>query len=368
MATLKYLLEKEIKQFMRNAFLPKMVIAYPLMVMLVMPLVTTMDVRNIKMSIVDNDHSSTSQELINKIGASNYFILETLPESYPAALTQVEFGEADVIMEIPKDFEQNIVSGSATEIQISANAVNGSKGSLGSSYLGTIINDFNTELHKKSATAAPAMLQLLVQNRYNQFLDYRIYMIPALMVVLLILLCGLLPALNIVQEKEKGTMEQMNVTPISKTTFILAKLIPYWVMGFIVLTLCFVITWGVYGLVPQGSFITIYAAAALFILIMSGFGLIISNYSATLQQALFVVFFFIMVFMLMSGLFTPTRSMPTWAAWVSAFIPPRYFIEIMRNVYLKGSDFADMYAKFLALGGFALVVNCVAVLSYKKRV
>ena len=100
---------------------------------------------------------------------------------------------------------------------------------------------------------------------------------------------------------------------------------------------------------------------------MSGFGLIISNYSATLQQALFVVFFFIIVFILMSGLFTPIRSMPEWAQWVSALIPPRYFIEIMRNVYLKGATFIDLYPKFLALGGLAIVVNCVAVLSYKKR-
>lgn len=367
MAALKYLLEKEIKQFMRNAFLPKMVIAYPLIIMLIMPLVTTMDVRNIKLAIVDNDHSTISQELITKIGASNYFMLEALPESYPAALTQIEFGKADIIMEIPTDFEQSIVSGSATEIQLSANAVNGSKGSLGSSYLGTIINDFNAEIDQKRGIPASAKLQLLVQNRYNQYLDYRIYMIPALMVVLLILLCGLLPALNIVQEKEKGTIEQINVTPISKTTFIFAKLIPYWVMGFLVLTLSFGIAWAVYGLVPQGSFITIYAAAALFILVMSGFGLIISNYSATLQQALFVVFFFIQVFMLMSGLFTPARSMPLWAEWVSACVPPRYFIEIMRNVYLKGSDFMDLYTKFLALGGFALVMNCVAVLSYRKR-
>ena len=367
MAALKFLLEKEVKQFMRNAFLPKMVIAYPLLIMLVMPLITTMDVKDIKLTIVDNNHSTTSKNLIDKTGASNYFILEILSENYYEALNKIELGKVDIIMEIPSNFEQDIMSGSSTEVQIAANAVNGSKGALGGNYLGNIISDFNAELSDKIGLHRPHAISMVVQNRYNQYLDYRIYMIPALMVILLILLCGLLPALNIVLEKENGTIEQMNVTPISKATFILAKLIPYWVIGVIILTICFGISWAVYGFVPQGSFIVIYAAAVLFILIMSGFGLIISNYSETLQQALFVVFFFIMVFILMSGLFTPIRSMPEWAQLVSGAIPPRYFIDIMRNVYLKGGGFVDLAPNFFALGGFVVVVNLIAIISYKKR-
>lgn len=367
MAILKYLLEKEIKQFFRNAFLPKMVIAYPLIIMLVMPLITTMDVTDIKIGIVDNNHSTTSKNLIAKIGASNYFTFRGVSKNYQEAHNRIELGEIDLVMEIPEGFEQDIVSGNETEIQITANAVNGPKGSLGGSYLGNIINDFNSELNSERGLPKPFMVDIVVQNRYNQLLNHQIYMIPALMVILLILLCGLLPALNIVLEKETGTIEQMNVSPISKSTFIFAKLIPYWVIGSIILTICFVIAWAAYGLTPQGSFITIYGAAGLFIVIMSGFGLIISSYSATLQQALFVVFFFIMVFILMSGLFTPIRSMPEWAQYIAAFIPPRYFIDIMRNVYLKGGSFIDLYPKFLALGGFAIVVNLIAVLSYKKR-
>ncbi len=367
MATLRFLLEKEIKQFLRNAFIPKMVIAYPLIIMLVMPLITTMDVKDIKISIVDNDYSVTSRDLVDEIGASNYFILESVVDNYDDALRQVEFGTVDVILEIPDDFERDIVRGSGTTVQISANAVNGIKGSLGGSYLGDIINSFGAQVVHNDGFSYADGLGIVVQNRYNEYLDYRIYMIPALMVILLILLCGLLPALNIVLEKENGTIEQMNVTPISKSTFIFAKLIPYWFIGFVILTICFVIAWLAYGLVPIGSFGTIYFAAALFIVIMSGFGLIISNYSATLQQALFVVFFFIMIFILMSGLFTPIRSMPEWAQWVSALVPPRYFIVIMRNVYLKGSGLMELVPAFMALGGFAVVVSTVAVISYKKR-
>ena len=170
---------------------------------------------------------------------------------------------------MPSNFEQDIISGDGTKVKILANAVNGLKGALGGSYLGSIINDFNSELSSNIGLWSPSIINISVQNRYNQYLDYRIYMIPALMVILLILLCRLLPALNIVLEKESDTIEHMNVAPISKTTFIFAKLIPYWVIWLILLTICFVISWTVYNFVPQGSFIVIYAAAVLFILIIN---------------------------------------------------------------------------------------------------
>lgn len=217
------------------------------------------------------------------------------------------------------------------------------------------------------APAFRPQAEIFVQNRYNPYLDYKIYMIPALIVVLLIMLCDFLPALNIVGEKERGTIEQINVTPVSKFTFILSKLIPYWVLGFLVLTLGFVLAWAVYGLVPGGNIFLIYGFAFLFILVMSGFGLVDSNYSSTMQEAMFVMFFFIIIFQLMSGLFTPVRSMPEWAWWLAAADPPKYFITVMRLVYLKGAGFRELLPEFLALCGFALFFGSWAVWSYKKN-
>ena len=160
-------------------------------------------------------------------------------------------------------------------------------------------------------------------------------MIPALMGMLLTLICGFLPALNVVSEKEVGTIEQINVTPVPKFTFILAKLLPYWITGFIVLTLCFLLAWLLYGITPVGHFIVIYFLAILFVFVMSGFGLVISNYSATMQQSMFVMFFFMLILMLMSGLFTPVSSMPEWAQVITYFNPLKYFMEGMRMVYLN---------------------------------
>ena len=208
---------------------------------------------------------------------------------------------------------------------------------------------------------------VVVENRYNPTLEYRNYMIPALMIMLLILLCGFLPALNLVGEKETGTIEQINVTPVSQFAFTLAKLIPYWAIGLGVLTLAMSLAWAVYGLVPVGSLGAVYLAAALFIFVMSGFGVIAANYSATMQQTMFGMFFFVMIFILMSGLLTPVESMPAWAQRITWFLPPRYFIGIMRAVYLKGATVADLRTDYAALALFAVLFNLWAALSYRKR-
>jgi ABC-2 type transport system permease protein len=175
-----------------------------------------------------------------------------------------------------------------------------------------------------------------------------------------------LPALNIVSEKEIGTIEHINVTPVTKFTFILAKLIPFWILGVIVLTLCMTVAALVYGLFPAGNLFTIYGFAIIYILVVSGFGLVISNYSNTMQQAMFVIFFFVMVFILMSGLFTPVASMPQWAQTITIFNPLKYLMEVMRSVYLKGSGFGEMLSQFFALCAFAIVANTWAVASYRK--
>ena len=376
--TLKYLLEKEFKQFFRNSFLPRMVVIFPVMIMIVMPLVATMDIKGIDITVVDSDHSTLSRRLVDKIGASSYFRLQEVRGSYDEAIEDVEYGTADIVLEIPAKFETDLRRSGTANVQISANTVNGTKGSLGSSYLSTIIAGFSQEIAaaKGPDAAGGSMLPagvavpkigIDVQSRYNPYLNYKIFMIPALMVILLIMLCGFLPALNIVGEKEKGTIEQINVTPVSKFTFILGKLIPYWVVGFTVLSIAFLLARVVYGLSPAGNLLTIYGFATLFILAMSGFGLVVSNYSATMQQAMFVMFFFVMIFQLMSGLFTPVKSMPEWAQWVAVFNPPKYFINVTRLVYLKGSGFADLLPELAALSGFVLFFNLWAVFSYRKN-
>ena len=360
---LKYLIEKEFKQIRRNSFLPRLILFMPCLTMLVLPWAASMEVRNINLAVVDNDRSAYSGRLTEKASASAYFNLVDVASSYEEAMKGVESGQTDIILEIPEKFERRLTTEGAAQVLIAANAVNGTKGGLGSSYLTAIVNDFSADLRNETAaqsriSAAPAV-RITPQYKFNPHLNYQVYMVPALMVMLLTIVCGFMPALNIVSEKEIGTIEQINVSPVGKFQFILAKLIPYWVIGFVVLSISFVLAWLVYGLVPAGNLLTIYA--------VSGLGLLVSNTSDTMQQAMFVMFFFMIVLILMSGLFTPISSMPGWAQKITLFNPLRYFIQIMRMVYLKGSGFADLLTQFSALAVFTVTINLWAVLSYRKN-
>jgi ABC-2 type transport system permease protein len=338
--------------------------------MLVAPWIVNLEVKDIGLNVIDHDHSTYSGKLIQKIGSSGYFRITDLSGSYAEAMQSIQSNESDIILEIKLGFESDLLKEGSTQVLIAANAVNGTKGGLGSNYLAQIINEYSTEIRENFQplpnTAIP-VIDVVPQNRFNPHLDYKVFIVPAQMVLLLTILCGFLPALNIVGEKETGTIEQINVTPVVKFTFIIAKLIPYWIIGFVVLSLCFVIAALVYGIVPTGSLLTVYLFAGLFVLSYSGIGLVVSNYSGTMQQAMFVMFFFTIILILMSGMFTPVNNMPQWAQIVTIFNPLKYFIQVMHLVYLKGSGVWALCSQFIALLGFAVFFNTWAILSYRKK-
>ena len=363
--TIKYLLEKEFRQIMRNTFIPKMIVMFPIIIMCVTPWVTNLEIKNIIVSVVDNDHSSISSRLIHRIEASDYFIFAGTERSYEDAMKKIDMCKTDVAVVIPENYERDITNGRLPRILVSANAVNGTKGSMGSAYLTNIINDNLKEaVHANTAVNKE---KLTTFSLYNKRQDYKVFMIPALMAILIVMFCGFLPALNIVGEKENGTIEQINVTPISKSTFIIAKLIPYWIISMIVMTICFLLSWIVYGITPEGNILLLYMLAMLLALTFSGIGLVISNYSRVMQQAMFVMWFVMVCMILLSGLFTPVSSMPDWAIYITTINPMKYFIDGMRTVFIKGGTFGNILPQTTALAVFAAAANTLAIYSYKKN-
>ena len=344
--TLKYLIQKEFLQIRRNAFLPKLIVMFPIVIMCVMPWVMQMEVKNIVVDVVDIDHTVESQRLVQQIAASNYFIFGGQKATYAEAVKDIEKGRADVILEIRDG-----------KYLIAANAVNGTKGAMGSAYLSQIVTS-----HQPIPN-----LQASILNLYNKGQDYKLFMIPALFAIVMMLMTGFLPTLNIVGEKEAGTIEQINVTPVSKWAFILAKLIPYWLIALFVITVCLLLAWLVYGITPVGPVWLIYVLAMLLALFFSSFGLIVSNYSDTMQQAMFVMWFFVVSIMLLSGLFTPTRSMPQWAYLTTYINPMHYFIDAIRTVFIRGGSLHETAHQVLALAGIGTLMGCWAVQSYKKN-
>ncbi|RHJ91776.1 ABC transporter permease [Parabacteroides bouchesdurhonensis] len=362
--TLRYLLEKEFKQIRRDRFLPKIIFLIPMMQLIILPFAANFEMHNINLSIVDNDHSVTSQQLTNKILSSGYFRLTDYSPHYNEAIKSIESNDADIILEFPQGFEKRLGREGTNELLIAANAVNGTKGGMGSSYLSSIVQNFNAE--KGYYPADLAGVKVTATNLFNPHLNYKSYMVPGIMVFLLTIIAGFVPALNIVSEKEKGTIEQINVSPVPKSLFMLSKLIPFWVIGFFLLTIAVGIAWLIYGLIPVGSLGTIYLFAAVYMIGFTGLGLAISAISSTQQQAMFTTFFFLIIFALLSGLFTPISSMPEWAQNITLLNPIRYFVEVMRMIYLKGSYFSDIEGHFFMICFFAVLFNVLAVAGYRK--
>ena len=356
---IKYLIQKEFIQIRRNGFLPRLILVFPIVIMCVMPWVMNQEVKNIRVDVVDNDRSSLSQQLVHSIEASNYFIFCGQKPTYQVALKDVETSRTDIILVIPPHYSRDLTNGRQPQVLIAANAVNGTKGSIGSAYLSQIV----------TANVAPTAIQSKVSALflYNKHLNYKVFMIPALFGILLMLMTGFLPALNIVGEKEKGTIEQINVTPVPKWSFILAKLIPYWLIAIVLITICLLLSWLVYGITCQGNLLLVYLLAMFLALFFSSLGLIISNYSDTMQQAIFVMWFFVVCMLLLSGLFTPVRSMPHLAYLTTYINPMHYFIDAIRTVFVRGGSFHAIAHQVLALLAIGSFMAAWAVQSYKKN-
>ena len=366
--TLKYLIQKEFLQIRRNAFLPRLIVMFPIVIMCVMPWVMNQEVKNIVVDVVDEDRSTLSQQIVHRIEASDYFIFNGQKPSYASALKDIERSRADITLVIPPHYGRDVESGRRPSVLIAANAVNGTKGAMGSAYLSQIVNSQFKILNSKFTFQNSQFTnQNSVLTLYNKHQNYKLYMIPALLAIVMMLLTGFLPTLNIVGEKEAGTIEQINVTPVSKWSFILAKLIPYWLIALFVITVCLLLAWAVYGITSAGSLLWVYVPAMLLALFFSSFGLIVSNYSSTMQQAILVMWFFVVCMILLSGLFTPTRSMPRWAYMSTYVNPMHYFIDAIRTVFIRGGGMQSIWHQVLALLGIGMAMGCWAVASYKKN-
>lgn len=371
MRTLKFLLQKEFRQIFRNKALLPLIFVVPIIQLLILPLAADYEVKNINISIVDHDHSTYSQQLISKIASSGYFRLADYSNSFQSALHQIEEDRLDLIIEIPQGFEKNLVRENKEKLFIAVNAINGVKAGLGGAYLNQIIAAYNNDIRLQwiqpdKFNAAP-VIEVTSSNWFNPHMNYRFFMVPGILVVLVTMVGAYMCALNIVKEKEVGTIEQINVTPVQKYQFILGKLIPFWLIGMFVFSIgLLVVARFIYGIVPVGSLFLLYAYLAIYLVALLGLGLLISTFADTQQQAMSVAFFFIMIFMLMSGLFTSLDGMPQWAYIIAKGSPVTYFIEVVRMIVLKGSGFTDIKKHFLVMIGFAVLLNGLAIWNYKK--
>ncbi|HKK73433.1 MAG TPA: ABC transporter permease [Saprospiraceae bacterium] len=373
MPRLFYIIQKEFIQIFRNKAMLPMMTVVPIVQMIVLSFAASNEVRNVRLAIVDQDHSAYSRLLIRKIQVADRFILVAAAPAVALADGMLQRDATDIVLTIPPDFERQLHRERGAKLQVLVNAINGQQASVGAAYLQAIIQSFNQEVraeaglqYNRTSDAQGVALQVPPMNWYNPELNYKYFMVPGIMAQLTTILVMLLTAMNIVRERELGTIEQINVTPIRKWEFILGKMIPFLIVGFVLLTVGLAAGKLIFDIPIRGSLLVVFSYALVNLIAVLGLGLFISNLSDTQQQAMFTTFFFVIIFILMSGLFTPIESMPEWAQYLTIPNPIAHFVHVMRSVLLKGSTFVDIAWNFKVTFILALVFNVLAILSYRK--
>ena len=375
MRTISFLLYKEFRQIFRNKALLPIIFAAPIIQLIILAYAANFDVKNLKLVVIDKDQSQVSQRLISKFEGSSYFQLVGSTFSSQEADRAMELDKADLIMEIPAGFERNLVRNQGEKIQLIANAIDGIKGGLAVAYSSQVIVHFNREvqqdyLTRVSAELIPNRKRINIADAYwfNPKMDYKTFMVPGILVLLVTMIGSFLSSMNIVREKELGTIEQINVTPIKKYQFILGKLIPFLVIALVDLSIGLIVAKLLYNIPFLGSIPLLFGFAILYLTVILGLGLFISTFTDTQQQAMFISWFFMVVFLFLSGMFTAIENMPAWAQQITYLNPVRYFMEVIRMVMLKGSGLKDITSHLWILAGYSLAINGLAVWNYRKTV
>ncbi|XLS28527.1 ABC transporter permease [Flavobacteriaceae bacterium M23B6Z8] len=372
MKILRYLIQKEFIQIFRDKTLLPMMTVLPIVQLILLSNAASNEVKNVRIAVIDKDQSEISRTLSGKIRANERFTLVATPFDNRDAMELMQGDEVDLILEIPANFQRDYYRGQSPKLQTLVNAINGQQATVGSGYLNAIIRSLNNHIRLNepqitSAARKPGTIVLSDNSWYNPELKYPHFMAPGILAELTALLTIILSAMNIVKEREIGTIEQINVTPIKKWQFILGKLVPFLCIGLFVLTVGLIVSKLVFNIPIEGNIALVFAYAFVNIVCVLGLGLLISNFAETQQQAIFVAFFFIMIFILMCGLFTPIDSMPRWAQYATIPNPLAHFISVTRKVLLKGSGLPDIKWEFFYTIILAIIFNSAAVWSYKKQ-
>lgn len=380
MRTILYLMRKEYLQVFRDRTTVFQIFFIPVVQLLILSNAATFEVSNARMHVVDFDRTPTSRRLVQHMTASGRFAVAASSFSLDLANDDMLAREVSVVLHVPRDFERDLVRTGSAPVQLLVNAEEGAAAGIVTSYAARIMSDFSRELgaelrplvsvsgERQMTGSARSVPTISVRARawYNANLDYKHYMVPGILVSLTTLIGMLLTAQNIAREKEVGTLEQLNVTPITRGQFIAGKLLPFWFLALVTFTIGLAIAKFVFGVPMRGSLLLVYVAAAVYLVVALGIGLWISTITRTQQQTMFVSFFIMMIYLLMSGLFTPLESMPVWAQYLAELNPVKHFVLIMRDVLVRGADARAIALPLGVLGVMGVVVLSGAIRQYRK--
>lgn len=399
------LIKKEFLQVIRNPLLLSILVIAPMVEFMIFPFCADYEIKVLDIAFIDNDRSQVSKEIINSFSASDIFVTHGLLQNKSQAEEVMRHDKIDLLVEIPSNFESSLYNNQSTQIAITANAINSVKAGIGTGYVQEIIGGYMQDFAAANAPAGMASLAQMVQSKasassssdeerkstisiptfdasainrqsanisisniywYNEQMNYQNLIVPGILVILVTLIGCYVTALNLVREKEIGTIEQVNVTPIKRWQFLIGKMIPFWLLGMVEFAAGLLIMKFIFGISVQGSIPLLMGITAIYLLVMLGLGFFISSVSENQLQSMFIVLFLFIVFVLLSGVFTPTEGMPDWAHKINYVNPMSFYIEVIKKIILKGSAFTSVQTETIVLSIMAVLINTGAILSYKE--
>jgi ABC-2 type transport system permease protein len=380
---IRHILVKEITQIRRDKRMRFIILVAPLIQLIVFGYVVTTDVNHIPTAVVDLDHSQKSREIISLFRNSGYFDILLQTEKEDEAIRFLDQGKISCFIQIPKSFSRKLKKGNSAEIQILLDGTDSNTASVIQGYVRRILLDYsNVETGKRVAKIKGAFFELRpeimglksislnnqVRAWYNPELKSQNFNLPGVIAVILMITTILLTSLAIVREKEIGTIEQLIVTPIRPVELILGKTVPFAIIGYfeVLIVMGASIFW--FGIPFRGSFLLLLFATGLFLLTTLGIGLFISTLSRTQQQSLLTMVLFIMPAFLLSGFMFPIANMPKLIQYVTYLNPLRYFLIIIRDIFLKGVGIEYLWDQMLPLAIIGTVILSLSVLRFRKRI
>ncbi|MBN2813825.1 MAG: ABC transporter permease [Bacteroidales bacterium] len=366
-----YIIQKEFKQIFRNRIMIPVIFLLPFVQLIILVHAATLDMKNVRFIMVDNDCSTLSEKLGSRFSNNSFFTPVKYTWSVSEAEADLLHNKTDMILVIPKGFGQLLVRGEGAEVQVLIDAVNGLTAGLINGYALQVIAEYNLEVLTEKGEMVrshftPKNINIEYSFWYNPELEFKYYMVPGILAILLTVIGMFLTSLNLVREKEMGNIEQINVTPIRKVEFLTGKLVPFWIIAMFELALGLLIGKMMFDIPMEGSLMLLFGYAALYMAAMLGIGLLISTMSQTQQQAQFLNFFVLVTLIMLSGIFTPEESLPDWAKDINLMNPIAYFIRVNRMILLKGSGISDIKADLLIMFVMAVVFIALANWRYRK--
>jgi len=365
-------IRKELIQVRRDRRMLPIVIIAPIFQLLILGYAVSLDVRDIPVVVVDHDNSASSLEFLQAVFNSGYFLEAAREKRAEKVDAYLDSGRAAVALIIPPGFERDLLTGSEASFQGLVDGTESQTATIGLNYLEMIARNFNQRivlqaLERMGTGARPAVIQPEVRVFFNPALLSRNFLLPGVFGLLLMVMTVILTAMAVVKEYDRGTMEQLIVTPLRPLDIILGKLLPFFIIGTVDIFLILAVTRFWFKLPLQGSFLLLLGLSFIYMLSTLGIGLFISTITRTPQQAMLTSFFFMIPMMLLSGFVFPIENMPSLFQWLTLVIPLRYYLLVLRGIFLKGVGLAALYDEGLSLLLLAVVINSLSLSRFRRR-